>query len=366
MLIRPHLIGSEVFRRTALSSTHPLARPRAPVTIDFLRAMGWLDQNVYIDSPKATPLRLGRFHDAAYIDAAMYAEATQNVSPEIRSRFGFGTGDNPIFPGVIARAATACGSAVKAAKILSDGGIVYSPGGGAHHAHSSLAAGFCYFNDAVLAIYSMLDDGLSRVCYIDIDAHHGDGVEGAFADNRDVLTISVHETGCWPYTGTQCKPDLGIYNFPVQPGFNDTEMAFVLDRAILPLVRRHAPEAIVLQAGADSLADDFMMGLGLSNRAYVGLVKELTGIAPRLMVLGGGGYNPWAVVRCWAAVWAALNDFDESKSLPEAAQTVLRGLVPDWSTRVNPQEHWLRTVADAPKTGRIRQSIRKLVADALE
>lgn len=121
MLNRPHLIGSEIFRRTGQGSMHPLASPKASAMIDLIRALGWLDEDIYIDSPKATPARLRRFHKSAYIDAVMDFEASQSASPEVRQRYGIGTDGNPIFHGVISRAATACGATIKAVQLLADG-----------------------------------------------------------------------------------------------------------------------------------------------------------------------------------------------------------------------------------------------------
>ncbi len=330
--------------------------------IDLVRALGWLDEEFYIDSLKATPARLRQFHDPAYIDAVMDFEATQCAPLEVRQRYGIGTEDNPIFRGVISRAATACGATNKAVQLLADGGIVHSPTGGAHHGQPARASGFCYFNDPVLGILSMLDKGLTRICYIDIDAHHGDGVETAFKNVPDVLTISVHEAECWPFTGTVSEPDRGIINFAVPPGFNDSEMAFLLDACIMPLVEQHVPEAIVIQTGADSLADDPMMKLALSNQAHVGVVKALIGATPRLLVLGGGGYNPCAVARCWACIWAVLNDIKEPEILPEEGVAVLRDLAKHLSLSHEPPEHWFTTLADEPKTGEIRETVKQAVA----
>ena len=365
MLNRPRLIGSEIFRHTSLGSMHPLASPKVSAMIDLVRALGWFDEDIYIDSPKATPARLRRFHEPAYIEAVMDAEATQSASPEVRERYGIGADGNPIFREVFSRAATACGATVKAVQLLADGGIVHSPSGGAHHGQPARASGFCYFNDPVLGILSMLDKGLTRICYIDIDAHHGDGVETAFANDPGVLTISVHEAGCWPFTGTESKPDRGVVNFAVPPGFNDSEMAFLLDDVILPLVEGHAPEAIVIQTGADSLADDPMMELALSNRAHVGVVKALIGAAPRLLVLGGGGYNPWSVARCWAGIWAVLNDIKEPERLPKAGEAVLRDFTQHWSPGHEPPEHWFTTLADEPRTGKIREAVKQAAADVM-
>jgi acetoin utilization protein AcuC len=217
----------------------------------------------------------------------------------------------------------------------------------------------------VLGILSMLDQGLTRICYIDIDAHHGDGVEVAFVNDPGVLTISVHEAGCWPFTGTESERDRGVINLAVPPGFNDSEMAFLRDDVILPLVQGHAPEAIVLQAGADSLADDPMMELALSNRAYFGFAKALIGAAPRLLVLGGGGYSPWPVARCWAGIWAVLNDIAEPERLPAAGEAVLRDFTRYWSLGRKPPEHWLTTLADEPRPGKIRQAIKQAATNVM-
>ena len=366
MLNRPHLIGSEIFRRTGQESMHPLASPKVSAMIDLVRALDWLEEDIYIDGPKATPARLQRFHEPAYIEAVMDAEATQSVSPEVRERYGIGTYDNPIFRGIFSRAATACGATIKAVQLLANDGIVHSPSGGAHHGQPARASGSCYFNDPVLGILSMLDEGLTRICYIDIDAHHGDGVEAAFYFNRDILTISVHEAGCWPFTGTESEPERGVINFAVPPGFNDSEMAFLFNDFILPLVENHGPEAIIIQTGADSLADDLMMELALSNRAHASVVKTLIRAAPRLLVLGGGGYNPCAVARCWAGIWAVVNDIEVPERLPEAGEAVLRELAQQHlSLGHKPPEHWFTTLADEPRTGKIRESVKQVAADVI-
>ena len=365
MLNRPHLIGSEIFHRTGQGMSHPLSSPKVSAMIDLVRALGWLEEDIYIDSPKATPARLRRFHEPAYIEAVMDADATQSVSPDMRDRYRLGTHDNPIFRGVFSRAATACGATIKAVQLLANGGIVHSPSGGAHHGQPARASGICYFNDPVLGILSMLDEGLTRICYIDIDAHHGDGVEAAFYNDRDVLTISVHEAGCWPFTGTESEPERGVFNFPVPPGFNDSEMAFLFNDFILPLIENHAPEAIVIQTGADSLADDPMMELALSNRVHASVVKALIRATPRLLVLGGGGYNPCTVARCWAGIWAVLNDIEVPERLPKAGEAVLRDLAQHLSLGPKPPEHWFTTLADEPRSGMIRESVKQVAANVI-
>ncbi|MCK6451562.1 MAG: acetoin utilization protein AcuC [Alphaproteobacteria bacterium] len=364
---RPLFIGSEIYRGSIHGRNHPLSIPRVSSTIDLCRAMGWLGDGQYVDSPRATPAQLARFHDPDYIATLMRVEAEQRAEPEVRARYNLGKLENPIYPQMFRRPATACGASIHAAALLAEGGIVHSPAGGTHHGRRDRASGFCFFNDPVLGIYALLDQGLARVCYVDIDAHHGDGVEIAFAGDPRVRTISVHEDGRWPHTGRAGDRAGGsARNLPVPPGFNDSEMAFVVDAALVPLARDFAPAALVLQCGVDGLADDPMSKLRLSNRAYWYAVERLMGVAPRLLVLGGGGYNPWAVARCWAGVWATLNGLAiPDGGLPEAAEAVLRGLAWSRSEGRNPPAHWMTTIADKPRLGAVRPAVREVVARAL-
>jgi len=360
-LNRPYLIGSEIYRVSSYGGRHPLAIPRVSAALDLIRAMGWLEESRYVDSPLATPEQLARFHAPDYIETVQRAEALQRVPEEDRERYNIGRNGNPIFPEIFRRPATACGGTLKAAELLREGGIVYSPAGGTHHGRPGRASGFCYFNDPVLGILALLDQGLTRIFYLDVDAHHGDGVQDAFADDGRVFTVSIHEQGRWPYTGRlEDRAGGRARNLPVPAGFNDAEMGFLLEEAVLPLLQDFAPEAILLQGGADGLADDPMSGLALSNRALWHVAATLRGQAPRLLVLGGGGYNPWAVARCWAGMWAVLNGIDATTPPTAAAQAVLRGLQWHHSRGREPSPHWFTTIADPAGDGPIRDEIRAI------
>jgi acetoin utilization protein AcuC len=247
---------------------------------------------------------------------------------------------------------------------LRDGGIVYSPAGGTHHGRRAQASGFCYFNDPVLAILGFLDRGL-RVCYVDVDAHHADGVQDALAGDPRVRIVSIHEDGRWPYTGAADDRGGGnVWNLPVPAGFNDSEFAFLTDTVVLPLARSFRPDAIVLQGGCDALADDPMSRLALSNGALWRCVTALAELTPRLLVLGGGGYNPWSVARCWSGIWGTLNGLDIPERLPPAAEAVLRGLA--WNRRrSDPRpEHWFTTLADPRNDGPVREAVAALAEAA--
>lgn len=364
-MVGARFIGSEIYRRSRYGGKHPLAIPRVSLVIDLCRALGWFPEGRYIDAPRATPEQLARFHDPDYVRAVAECEQTQSATAEQRARFGLGANGNPVFGEVFRRPATACGATLLAAELLREGGIVHSPSGGTHHGRKARASGFCYFNDPVLGILAFLDQGLARVAYVDLDAHHCDGVAEALAGDPHVLIVSIHELGRWPHTGIASDPARGVHNFLVPPDFNDSELDFLLDEAILPALAAFAPEALIVQSGADALAEDPMSKLALSNQAYWGAVRRLRKLAPRLLVLGGGGYNPWAVARCWSGIWAVLDDWPIPDRLPPEAERLMRQVVWSHSLGRDPPARWFTTLADAPRPGPVRAEVRAL-ADPVE
>ncbi len=374
----PRFIGSEIYRASSYGSRHPLAIPRVSTVIDLCRLLGWLPDESYIDSPRATPAQLARFHDPDYVAAVITAEREQRASEAVKARFNIGLNGNPVFPEIFRRPATACGASILAGELLAGAGtpsaggptIVFSPAGGTHHGQCDRASGFCYFNDPVLAILTLLDRGLERVFYLDVDAHHGDGVQIALQDHPRVATLSVHEAGRWPMGPRDGSKALGAAedrgggrarNLPVPPGFNDAEMDLVLEQAILPTLESFDPAAVVLQCGADGLADDPMSKLALSNRALWRVVAAVKARAPRLLVLGGGGYNPWSVARCWAGVWATLAGHPIPERLPEPAVSLLRQIA--WRHRLGrtPPAHWFESLADPTPPQAVRAEVRQIV-----
>jgi acetoin utilization protein AcuC len=364
---RPRFITSEIYRRSTYGPKHPLAIPRVSTVTDLVRALGWLDPAITYDSPMASEAQLRRFHCPDYLAALRAAEAAQSVPPDIRARFRIGADGNPVYREVFSRPAISAGGVMLAARLTAGGGIVHVPGGGTHHGRPDRASGFCYLNDPVLGLLEWLHHGLDNIVYLDIDAHHGDGVQDAFHDDPRVLTISIHESGRWPFSGASHDRAGGdARNFPVAPGFNDSEMRFLLHEAILPLIATRRPQAIMLQAGADALEEDPLARLSLSNNAHRAVVEAVMPLAPRLIVTGGGGYNPYTVARCWAVIWATLNGFPIPVRLPAPAEAVLRGLSYNRAAGRNPPDHWFTTLADAPREGPIRATTRDVAARALK
>ncbi|MBV9251581.1 MAG: acetoin utilization protein AcuC [Acetobacteraceae bacterium] len=359
---RPIYVGHEIYRNSSYGPKHPLAVPRVSTCTDLCRTLGWLPDSAYREAPMATVADLTRFHDPGYIAALQAAEATQSVSAGNRELYRIGAEGNPVYREMFRRPALSAGGVLLGARLAAEGRIVHCPGGGTHHGRPDRAAGFCFTNDAVLGLLAWLDAGLSNIVYLDIDAHHGDGVQDAFHDDPRVLTISLHEEGRWPFTGTATDVAGGAArNFPLPPGCNDTEFRLVIDRAVLPLIEGRRPEAIMLQAGADALEEDPLSRLALSNNVYWYVAAAVKPLAPRLLVLGGGGYNPWSVGRCWAGIWAVLNGFPIPELLPPAAEAVLRGLRWDRVAGRNPPEHWFRTLRDLPREGPARPAVARLL-----
>lgn len=358
---RPILIGSEIYRGSTYGPKHPLAIPRVSTTLDLIRAMGWVAPDQYLDSPRATPGQLTRFHTPDYVAALMRAEAEGAVPEEIRARHHIGAHGNPIYREVFRRPATGAGGTMLAARLTRDGGVVHIPGGGTHHGMPDRASGFCYLNDAVLGLMEWLDAGLTKILYLDIDAHHGDGVELAFAEDPRVFTLSIHEAGRWPHTGrAEDRAGGHARNIPVPAGFNDSEMDWTLRHAVLPLIRHLRLEAIMLQCGADAIEEDPLSRLSLSNASHRAVAAAVMPLAPRLIVTGGGGYNPWSVARCWAGVWATLNRIPIPPRIPPGAEAVLRALAWSRAAGRNPPEYWFTTIADAPRPGPVREEVRRL------
>lgn len=361
----PLFFGASIYRGSSYGRHHPLRVPRVSTVMDLGAALGWLPPDRTRISPRAKPAALTAYHTPTYIAALQRAEESGQVDDATRIRHNLGTASNPIFPEMFRRPATGAGGVMLAAELLAthSAGAIHVPGGGTHHGLPDRANGFCYLNDPVLALMALRRAGLTRLAYVDLDAHHPDGVEPAFAGDPDLLMISVHEEDRWPFTG-RLTDDAGgnAFNLPVPRGYNDTEARAVLHGLILPRLAAHRPQAIVLQAGADSLLEDPLSRLALSNRAYLEALDEIRPLAPRLLLLGGGGYNPWSVGRCWTALWAALAGLEIPDRLPDDASAVLRALSWNGGSRPAPEAHMFDTLLDPPREGPLRPDIRDRLA----
>jgi acetoin utilization protein AcuC len=360
-------VGSDVYRQAAFGKHHPLSIIRVSGVVDVCRALGWFEAEQYRESPQASLQQLLQFHDAGYLAALREADAKGSVDKATRERYRIGTMENPLFPGLFRRASTAVGGSIRAAELALDGRVVFHPSGGTHHGRPDRASGFCYFNDPVFAVLTFLKQGVGRVLYVDLDAHHGDGVQDAFADDPRVMTVSIHEQRRWPHSGpVHDRASGGARNLPVPPGFNDSELDFLIEEAILPLAGRFEPQALVITCGVDGLEGDPLSRLSLSNVGLWSAVERLVAKQPRAVVLGGGGYNPWTVIRCWSGLWGRLSGQAFPETLPQDARALLADLHCDLIDEEEIPSAWISTLADAPNCGPVRPEIQRLPSLVLD
>jgi acetoin utilization protein AcuC len=330
-----------------LGPMHPLKPERVTLAVDLMRAYGLLAGETYQtigddahrrdDAPRADvipPLQLPEadlelVHDPTYVDAVKEASADP---AGFRPRSGIGPGDTPPFPGMHEASRLVCGGTAAGLDAVLDGVYLrtFAVAGGLHHAHRDRAAGFCVYNDPAVAMARATRDrpGL-RIAYLDIDAHHGDGVQEAFESRPDVLTISLHETGLYLYPGTGFAVDIGTgkgagfaINVPMLPGADDACYELAFEQVVEPAVSAFAPDVVLAQLGADGHRDDPLTQLGLSVAGHQAMVKRIVSLADdlcdgRLAATGGGGYDAFsAVPRIWTCALAELLGIKLDETLP--------------------------------------------------
>ncbi|MDH3491083.1 MAG: acetoin utilization protein AcuC [Gammaproteobacteria bacterium] len=359
----PLFVGSDIYRNPAFGFNHPLNIVRHAAVLDLLGMLRWLDKADFRESNPASVEQLLQFHDHAYIRALQYANATGSVNPDLRERYQVGTFENPLFPGFFERAAMTVGGSILAAELAAAGHVVFHPTGGTHHGRPDRAAGFCYLNDPVFAIMTLLRQGSERVMYLDLDAHHGDGVEEAYYEEPRVTTVSIHEQHRWPFSGTHSHAHAGAFNFSVPPEFNDSEFDYVMQNGVLPLFDARDTDALVICCGADCLAGDPLSHMKLTNVALWDAVDRLIALNVPTVVLGGGGYNPWTVTRYWAGLWGRISGQEIPDSLPSEAREFMRQMECDLIDEEDIEQDWFTTMADSPYPGAIRDEIKLMVED---
>ena len=300
-------------------------------TADLLRAYGAFDapQGRLIEPRPATREELQTFHTPAYVDAVEILSAGKSEGGAL---FGFSSvGDNPVYEGMYEAALLSTGASVQAAELVADGTVAaaFSPAGGLHHAMAGSASGFCIFNDPVVAINVLRKRGL-RVAYVDIDVHHGDGVQAAFYGDADVLTISTHESGRWLFPGTGHAREMGegagvgyAVNLPMFPYTDDDVFLEAFDAVVLPLIRAFAPDVLATQLGVDTHVSDPLAHIGLTTNGYVAAVERFAALGYPWLAFGGGGYDLDAVARSWTLAYGVMCGQAWPDELPEGAAEFL-------------------------------------------
>jgi acetoin utilization protein AcuC len=325
--VKTALIHSPAWRQFDYGPEHPLRMERLGLTWRLMEAYGLTRLgHARVEKPEAASLeQICRFHTREYVDILRAVSAGEFVPHA--ARYGLGPGDNPIFPGVWEAAELAAGGSLLAAGLVAEEKVhrAFHFAGGLHHALPDRASGFCYVNDAVLAIMRLRERGW-RVAYVDIDAHHGDGVQFAFYGDPDVLTISTHERGDRLFPGTGFVPEMGegeglgySVNLPLQPFTDDAVYLPAFEAVVPPLLTAFKPDALVIQLGIDSHRTDPLTHLALTVQGFTSALRRLLPMAPRIVALGGGGYDLSNVARAWTQAWAVLNEVDLADALPACA-----------------------------------------------
>jgi len=297
----------------------PFNSQRAGKTVQILSSMGLLaGAGRSVRAPQsADRATLEKLHTPAYLDALQQAESGH--LPLEAFRMGLGAPDNPVFVGMYDYAALATGATLLGAELIASGeaAVAFNPSGGYHHAMPGRAAGFCYINDVALACHVLAEQG-KRVFYMDVDVHHGDGVQAAFYDRSDVMTLSLHESGQTLYPGTGFEDEIGkgegegyAANVPLPMGTYDEAYLRAFEAVALPLLDAYDPDAIVLEIGMDALAGDPLAHLDLTNNTHAEVIGWLLQRGKPLLATGGGGYDVENTARGWALAWTVFCGEDD-------------------------------------------------------
>ena len=313
------VVWDDVFTSYDFGPDHPLRPLRLELTMALARSLGVLDRpgvRVVAPEPAADDL-LELVHDPAYISCVR--QAPDDVFGRLSLKWGLGTPDNPVFPRMHEASALVAGASVRAAEAVWTGTAEHAVNisGGLHHAMRDRASGFCVYDDPALAIAWLLAQGASRVAYVDVDVHHGDGVEAAFYDDPRVLTVSLHESGRTLFPGTGWPDGCGrgqavgtAVNVALPAGTGDSGWLRAFDAVVPPVVRAFGPQVLVTQSGCDTHALDPLAHLLKSVDGQRAAYRALHRLAHevcdgRWLALGGGGYEPVRVVpRAWTHLLA--------------------------------------------------------------
>lgn len=304
---KPTFFYTDEFLSYDFAGMHPLKPIRLKLTYDTMKVRKIVDDYDIVEPRPATDEELSQVHTPDYIGAVKRAD---RGIPEFK--YGLGTSDNPLFPGMYRSSLIYTGASICAAEHLTQKDMAVNISGGLHHAHPAQASGFCIFNDPALAVTTLLKTH-EKIAYVDIDAHHGDGVQEIFYRSNKVLTISLHESGQFLFPGTGFPEEIGegegqgySVNIPFYPYTAEDVYIESFLEVVPPLIKAFQPDVLVCQLGVDTNTDDPLADFRLSIQGYlkvVGLIKDLH---PKKVVLGGGGYDLNVVPKAWSMAMAVL------------------------------------------------------------
>ncbi|MFW9991015.1 MAG: acetoin utilization protein AcuC [Candidatus Odinarchaeota archaeon] len=323
------IVYSDGYLAYNLGELHPMNPKRMKAAYGLIKATGFFKNGVNLVPPvPATDEEILLSHDAKYVEILKDCSLTGNR----RLDYGLGTEDCPVFPEMHDASALIVGGTLQALRTLlnTDHQIAFNVLGGLHHAQRELASGFCYYNDIVVAIeYLWKEVGQQvRILYIDLDCHHGDGVQKAFFDTDRVMTISLHESGKYLYPNTGFTYEVGYQkgrfysvNVPLLPYTDDSTYLQAFKEIVLPLWRRYDPEFVVVQNGVDTHFNDPQADLILTTRVYHTLASLIVRMAResgvKFIATGGGGYDPASIARSWCAFLSGYTGIELPDYVPD-------------------------------------------------
>jgi len=333
------LIYTEEYQKYNFGRDHPLRPLRLKLTYSLMEKLGLLKhERLSIITPRlATQQEIERVHSAQYVYIVKkLSENPEDISTILMNplHYGLGPGDNPIFKGMYEASALVCGASIKAAETVwneEEYKIAFNPAGGLHHAMKDKASGFCIFNDIGVAIKHLkkLKKDI-RIAYLDIDCHHGDGVQWLFYDDPNVLKISYHQDGRFLFPGTGDINEIGegkgkgfSINFPLLPGTYNKPFINLFRKTAPKLLETYAPDILITQLGVDTYYDDPLTQMGFSLAVYRDIAQSLKTSARdycnnKWLAVWGGGYLMTVVPRAWTLFLARMLDVELKNELPDS------------------------------------------------
>jgi acetoin utilization protein AcuC len=306
------LIYSDSIANSEYTPTHPFKPVRARFFLELLNRYHRNDYFSVLSPERLDEELLYLFHDEWYIDLLKRADRGEFTVEMLYA--GLGTADNPLFRGMFDLMLKIAGGTYAGAKLLLNGKArcVFSPISGLHHAERNRASGFCYVNDIAIAGAALVREG-RRIACVDIDAHHGNGVQDAFYASDRVLTISVHESGETLFPGSGNETEIGEgagvgynVNIPLKAGTDDEVYVYAFDAIVPQLLEQFAPEIVFMQIGGDCHRDDPLAHLNVTSNGYKSVVGTVNSLSPRILAMGGGGYNVFKTAALWVLAWSTL------------------------------------------------------------
>jgi len=317
---------SESLLNYKFADNHPLKQERLRLAYSLSKELGLLNKVCEIVPSIATRDEIEMFHTPDYVEAVM----ASHDEDYINAKYGLGTADNPSFPDMYDAGARYVGATLDAMREITKGASnAFVISGGLHHAQRSEASGFCIFNDVAVSILYLLKKKPCRVLYFDFDAHHADGVQNAFYRSKDVLTISVHQTGKTLFPGTGFIHETGAgegvgysVNVPLLPGGGTPELIRVLDEIVVPLFESYRPNLLVTQLGVDGHYMDPLAHLTYTTHGYETVLKRLKALSNSMcdigwLATGGGGYHVVNVARLWTLFLSIILDEKVPSKIPD-------------------------------------------------